>query len=130
MTAITTTHIGLSVPRILPAGAVRPLYFSTAVTSWVRRGVFQGALFGFAFGAILAAITIRTDILAIGVIGAALTAAFECAIITGGFAALAAALSTYRRLDADAVGAEAPARNTPDAAVKSNFAYSPITTGE
>ena len=100
MTAITTNDIGLTVPQILPAGTVLPLDISTSVTSWVRRGVFQGALFGFAFAAILVAITFRTDILAIGFIGTVLTAVFECAIITGGFAALAAALSTDGRSDA------------------------------
>jgi hypothetical protein len=103
---------------------------AAGTTSWAQREVFRGALFGFVFSAILVVIPLRTDILAIGVIGTMITAVFESAIITGGFAALAAALSTYRRLDANAVGAEAPARNTPLAAAKSNFACLPITTGE
>ena len=130
MTAITTNHIGLTVPQIIPAGTVQPLDFSTVVASWVRRGVFQGALFGFAFGAILVAITFRTDILAIGVIGTVLTAVFECAIITGGFVALAAALSTDSRSDGNAVGAQTPVRSLPYTAVEHHIARLPITTGE
>jgi hypothetical protein len=51
-----------------------------------------GALFGLVFSAILVAIPFSTNVLTFGVAGTLLVGAVECAVIAGGFAALAAAL--------------------------------------
>lgn len=84
-------------PRL---AAQRPPYTKAApitdvtacIKSWGRRGIFWGAVFGFVLGTILVAIPLSTDILTFGVVGTLLVAAVECAVIAGGFAALAAAL--------------------------------------
>ena len=65
---------------------------TASIKSWGRRGIFWGAVFGFVLGAILVAIPLSTDILTFGVVGTLVVAAVECAVIAGGFAALAAAL--------------------------------------
>jgi hypothetical protein len=62
------------------------------VKSWGRRGIFLGANFGFVLGVIFVAIPFATDVLTFGVFGTLLAGAVECAVIAGGFAALAAAL--------------------------------------
>ena len=62
------------------------------VKSWGRRGIFFGACFGFTFGAIFVAIPFTSDVLTFGVVGTLLVGAVECAVIAGGFAALAAAI--------------------------------------
>lgn len=65
---------------------------TACVKSWGRRGIVWGAVFGFVLGMILVAIPLSTDILTFGVVGTLLVAAVECAVIAGGFAALAGAL--------------------------------------
>jgi hypothetical protein len=65
---------------------------TACIKAWGRRGIAWGAGFGFALGTILVAIPLSTDILTFGVIGTMVVAAVECAVIAGGFAALAAAL--------------------------------------
>ena len=57
-----------------------------------RRGILQGAIFGLIFGSILVGLPLSADILTFGVFRTVLIAVIGCAIITGGFAALAAAL--------------------------------------
>jgi len=59
---------------------------------WSRFGILLGALFGFVLSALLIATRLATDILSIGVVRTIMVAAIECVVITGGFAALAAAL--------------------------------------
>ncbi len=49
-------------------------------------------MFGFVLGTIFVAIPLSTNILTFGAAGTLLVAAVECAVIAGGFAALAAAL--------------------------------------
>ncbi len=63
-----------------------------SIKSWGRRGIVSGGLFGFALAAILVAIPLTTDVLTFGTIGTLIVGAVECAVIAGGFAALAAAL--------------------------------------
>ena len=62
------------------------------IRSWGRRGVLSGALFGFVFAAILVAIPLTTEVLTFGTIGTLIVGTVECAVIAGGFGALAAAL--------------------------------------
>jgi hypothetical protein len=69
---------------------------STCVKSWGRFGAYWGALFGFTLGAILVTVRLSTDILTIGVVRTVMVAVIECAVIAGGFAALAAALFDLR----------------------------------
>lgn len=63
-----------------------------SIRSWGRRGIVSGGLFGFALAAVLVAIPLTTDVLTFGTVGTLIVGAVECAVITGGFAALAAAL--------------------------------------
>jgi len=95
LSAITPTNrdIGQHAPRKgrAPANDV-----PTRVKSWGRLGVYWGAAFGFTLGAILVAVRLSTDILTIGVVRTLMVAAIECAVIAGGFAALAAALVSKR----------------------------------
>jgi hypothetical protein len=82
-----------SAVRRPPYTKTTPLTDVTAcVKSWGRRGVIGGAVFGFVLGIILVAIPLSTNILTFGVGGTLLVAVVECAVIAGGFAALAAAL--------------------------------------
>lgn len=62
------------------------------VKYWGRRGIFFGGTSGIVLGAIFVAIPFSTDVPAFGVFGTLLVGAVECAVIGGGFAALAAAL--------------------------------------
>lgn len=57
-----------------------------------RRGILQGAIFGLIFGSILVGLPLSADILTFGVFRTVIIAVIGCAIIAGGFAALAAAL--------------------------------------
>lgn len=87
----------ISLPRRLtrvskPSNSASFHDVSAMIKSWGRRGIFWGALFGFALGAILVAAPITTDTLTLGVFGTLLVGAIECAAIAGAFAAFAAAL--------------------------------------
>jgi hypothetical protein len=74
------------------SGAVSVYDVGDCIKSWGQRGILSGAIFGFAFGAILVAIPLTTDVLTFGILGTLIVAVVECAAIAGGFGALAAAL--------------------------------------
>ena len=95
MSAITPPNrdIGLRTPH---KGRALGSDIPTRVKSWGRLGVYWGAAFGFTLGAVLVAVRFSTDILTVGMVGALIIAAIECAVITCGFAALAAALFDLR----------------------------------
>jgi hypothetical protein len=79
--------------RRLPQTSIAAVYNVTdCIKSWGRYGIFWGGILGLMLGAILVAIPLTTDILTFGVIGTLVVASIECAVIAGGFAALAAAL--------------------------------------
>ncbi len=63
-----------------------------SVKSWGWRGMVAGGFLGFAFATVLVAIPLTTDVLTFGTVGTLIVGAVECAVIAGGFAALAAAL--------------------------------------
>jgi hypothetical protein len=62
------------------------------IKSWCIRGMFVGALFGAAIGAVFVTYPLDTDILTFGIIGTLAVCAIECAVIAGAFGAFAAAL--------------------------------------
>jgi len=62
------------------------------IRSWGMRGILSGGIFGFVLGVIFVAIPLTTDVLTFGTIGTLIVGAVECAVIAGGFGALAAAL--------------------------------------
>jgi hypothetical protein len=62
------------------------------IKSWCIRGMFVGALFGAAIGAVFVTYPLDTDMLTFGVIGTLAVCAIECAVIAGAFGAFAAAL--------------------------------------
>ena len=86
----------------------------SCIRSWGRRGILSGGIFGFILASILVAIPLTTDVLTFGTIGTLIVGAVECAVIAGGFGALAAALygqgvlrsNTADRLPASADWAE------------------------
>jgi hypothetical protein len=78
--------------RAPKTGSVAVYDVGDCIKTWGRRGIFAGATFGFALGAILVAIPLTTDILTFGIFGTMIVASIECAAIAGGFGALAAAL--------------------------------------
>jgi hypothetical protein len=65
---------------------------SDRVKSWGRRGILGGGVLGFVLGAALVAIPHANNILTFGVVGTLIVAVVEVAVITGAFAACAAAL--------------------------------------
>jgi hypothetical protein len=79
-------------PRSRHSGRVPSGDITPTIKSWGRRGIIGGALFGLTLGVMLVAIPLTSDILTFGVFGTLMVAAVECAVIAGGFAALAAAL--------------------------------------
>ena len=62
------------------------------IKSWCMRGIFVGALFGAAIGAVFVTYPLETDILTFGIVGTLAVCAIECAVIAGAFGAFAAAL--------------------------------------
>jgi len=76
----------------LRVNAPRTSEVTPRIRSWGRFGVYWGALFGFTLSAVLTAVRLATDILTIGVVRTLMVAVIECVVITGGFAALAAAV--------------------------------------
>lgn len=91
MSAISATG-RFAKPRTSQPSSIPINDVTDCVKSWGRRGIFFGASFGFIFGAIFVAIPFTSDVLTFGVIGTLLVGAVECAVIAGGFAALAAAI--------------------------------------
>lgn len=61
------------------------------IESWGIRRILSGRLFGFALGGVLVAFPLTAGVLAFGTIGTSIVDAIECAVIAGGFGALAAA---------------------------------------
>ena len=97
-----------------------------SIKSWGKRGMISGGLFGFALAAVLVAIPLTTDVLTFGTVGTLIVGVVECAVIAGGFAAMAAALygqgvsrngsvGFERKISADATWPEAalPASDWP-----------------
>jgi hypothetical protein len=78
--------------RTSGSGTVSVYDVGACIRSWGTRGILSGALFGFVFAAILVAIPLTTEVLTFGTIGTLIVGAVECAVIAGGFGALAAAL--------------------------------------
>ena len=74
------------------------------IRSWGMRGVLSGGLFGFVLGAIFVAIPLTTDVLTFGTLGTLIVGTVECAVIAGGFGALAAALTGQGVLRSDTTG--------------------------
>jgi hypothetical protein len=91
MSAISSTA-RIAEPQVPETGATSVYDVTDCIKSWGRRGILWGAVLGFALGAIFVAIPLTTDILTFGAVGTLIVAAVECAVIAGGFAALAAAL--------------------------------------
>ena len=91
MSAISAPRLFVE-PRTLQTSSGHVHDVTDCVKSWGRRGIFFGANFGLVLGAIFVAIPFSTDVLTFGVIGTLLVGAVECAVLAGGFAALAAAL--------------------------------------
>lgn len=65
---------------------------ATNAPSLKMRWATLGALSGFVFGTALAAITLATNIVIFGLFDTLAVALVECAVIAGGFAAMAAAI--------------------------------------
>lgn len=61
------------------------------IESWGIRWILSGRLFGFALGGVLVAVPLTAGVLVFGTIGTSIVDAIECAVIAGGFGALAAA---------------------------------------
>ena len=91
MSAISAPRLFVE-PRTLQTSSGHVHDVTDCVKSWGRRGIFFGANFGLVLGAIFVAIPFSTDVLTFGVIGTLLVGSVECAVLAGGFAALAAAL--------------------------------------
>ncbi|MGA7675183.1 MAG: hypothetical protein WCA78_09080 [Rhizomicrobium sp.] len=72
------------------------------IRSWGMRGILSGGIFGFILGAVFVAIPLTTDVLTFGTLGTLIVGAVECAVIAGGFGALAAALTGKGILRSDA----------------------------
>ncbi len=79
-------------PGLIEKDAIVVHDVGACIKSWGRRGILLGGLFGFVLAAILVAIPLTTDVLTFGTIGTLIVGAVECAVIAGGFGALAAAL--------------------------------------
>ncbi len=77
-----------------------------SIKSWGKRGMVSGGLFGFTLAAVLVAIPLTTDVLTFGTIGTLIVGAVECAVIAGGFAAMAAALYSQGVLRSGSAGFE------------------------
>ena len=65
---------------------------SGCIKSWCIRGMFVGALFGAAIGAVFVTYPLDADVLTFGIFGTLAVCAIECAVIAGAFGAFAAAL--------------------------------------
>ena len=74
------------------------------IKSWCIRGMFVGALFGFAIGAVFVTYPLDTDMLTFGIIGTLAVCAIECAVIAGAFGAFAAALYGGNSVPANIAG--------------------------
>ncbi len=79
-------------PRSAESNTIAIYDVGNCIKSWGQRGILLGGLFGFALGAIFAAIPLTTDVLTFGTIGTLIVGAVECAVIAGAFGAFAAAV--------------------------------------
>lgn len=68
-----------------------------SIRDWGRCGTFLGANVGIVLGAIFVAIPFTADVPALGLFRTLLVGAVSCAVMAGGFAALAAALYSKTR---------------------------------